>query len=173
MNVNDCFYLGLVSKPFSYKGELVLYFDVDEPMEYSELDGVYIEISNRLILYPIEAIRVNGNKAVVRFENMNQEDSLKLIGKKLFLPLEMLPKLEGNKFYFHEVIGFNVIDSEKGDVGVINSIIEYPAHPLFSILYNEKEILMPIVDPIIEKVDREAKIIYIKAPQGLIDLYLS
>ncbi|MBP6429989.1 MAG: 16S rRNA processing protein RimM [Bacteroidales bacterium] len=173
MDVNDCFYLGLVVKPFSYKGELVLYFDVDEPQEYSQLDGVYIEINNRLVLYPIEALRLNGNKAVVRFENMNEEDSLKLISKKLFLPLEMLPKLEGNKFYFHEVLGFKIIDEEKGDIGVLDSIIEYPAHPLFSILFKGKEILMPIVDSIIQKVDREGKIIYIKAPEGLVDLYLS
>ncbi|HHT04242.1 MAG TPA: 16S rRNA processing protein RimM [Bacteroidales bacterium] len=173
MDVKDCFYLGLVVKPFSYKGELVLFFDVDEPQEYSELDGVYIEISNRLILYPIEALRLNGNRAVVRFENMNEEDSLKLITKKLFLPLDLLPKLDGNKFYFHEVIGFKIIDEEKGDIGIINSIVEYPAQPLFSIAFKEKEILMPVVDQIIQKVDREAKIIYIKAPEGLIDLYLS
>ena len=173
MNIKDCFYLGLVSKSFSYKGELVLFFDVDEPMAYSELDGVYIEINNRLVLYPIETIRLNNNKAVVRFEDTDREDSLKLIGRKLFLPLEILPKLEGNKFYFHEVIGFKVIDGEKGDIGRIDSILEYPAQPVFSISFKEKEILIPIVDPIIDKIDRDSKIIYINAPHGLIDLYLS
>lgn len=173
MEIKDCFYLGKIVKPFSFKGELVAFFDVDEPLEYSELDGVYIEINKVLVLYPIETIRINANKATIRFENMNQEDSLKLIGKSLYLPLDLLPELEGNNFYFHQVIGFKVIDKEKGDIGIIESVIEYPAQPLFSIKFNQKEILMPIIDPIIEKVDRESKTIYINAPAGLIDLYLS
>lgn len=173
MDVKDCFYLGKVVKPFSFKGDLVLFFDVDEPEEYSELDGVYIEINKVLVLYPIETIRIKGNKATVRFENMTEDDSLKLIGKDLYLPMELLPELEGNKFYFHEIIGFKVIDKEKGDIGTIESVIDYPAQPLFSIIFNGKEILMPIIDSVIEKVDREAKIMYINAPVGLVDLYLS
>lgn len=173
MDIKDCFYLGKVVKPFSFKGDLVLFFDVDEPEEYSELDGVYIEINKVLVLYPIETIRIKGNKATVRFENMTEEDSLKLIGKNLYLPMDLLPKLEGNKFYFHEIIGFKVIDKEKGEIGTIESVIDYPAQPLFSIIFNGKEILMPIIDSVIEKVDREAKIMYINSPVGLVDLYLS
>lgn len=173
MEIKDCFYLGKVVKPFSFKGDLVLFFDVDEPEEYSELDGVYIEINKALVLYPIETIRIKGNKATVRFENMTEDDSLKLIGKNLYLPLELLPVLEGNKFYFHEIIGFKVIDKEKGDIGIIESVIDYPAQPLFSIIFNGKEILIPIIDSVIEKVDREAKVMYINAPVGLVDLYLS
>lgn len=102
------------------------------------------------------SIRINGNKATVRFENINEADSLKLIGKNLYLPLDLLPKLEGNKFYFHEIIGFKVIDNERGDIGEIESVIEYPAQPLFSINFKGKEILIPIIDSVIEKVDRES-----------------
>ncbi|MDD4703757.1 MAG: ribosome maturation factor RimM [Bacteroidales bacterium] len=173
MNKQETYYLGKVVKPFGFKGDLVLFFDVDQPEEYTNLDGVYIEINKVLVLYPIESIRLNGNRATVRFENLTPEESLKLIGKELYLPLALLPKLEGNKFYFHEVIGFGVVDEEKGDIGIIETVIEYPAQPIFSIKYDQKEILIPIIDKIIQKVDREAKIIYINAPVGLIDLYLS
>lgn len=172
MEIKDCFYLGKVSKPFGFKGELVLFFDVDTPEEYSELDGVYIEINKRLVLYPIETIRVRSNKATVRFRDISPEDALKLIGKDLYLPLELLPVLEGNKFYYHEIIGFEVIDAEKGNIGVIKKVLEYPATPLFSIDFKGKEILMPIIDSVIENVDRETKTIYINAPKGLIELYI-
>ena len=37
---------------------------------------------------------------------------------------------------------------------------------------NDTEILIPVIDPVIKKVDREAKTIFISAPNGLIDLYL-
>ena len=43
---------------------------------------------------------------------------------------------------------------------------------LFQIMNGDTEILIPILDQIIEKVDRENKTIYISAPAGLIDIYL-
>ncbi len=65
-----------------------------------------------------------------------------------------------------------MIDAEKGDIGTIASVIDYPAQALFQIMKNGKEILIPIIDEVLEKVDRQEKTIYIKAPNGLIDLYL-
>jgi 16S rRNA processing protein RimM len=70
------------------------------------------------------------------------------------------------------VKGFRVVDESYGDIGVIQTVIEYPAQPLFQIMKGDKEILVPVIDPVIKKVDRENKTIYIDAPNGLIDLYL-
>jgi len=84
-----------------------------------------------------------------------------------------LPKLTGDQFYFHEVKGFRVVDDQYGDIGVIDSIIEYPAQPLFQIMNGTTEILIPVIDQVIKEVDRDNKTIYISAPNGLIDLYMS
>jgi 16S rRNA processing protein RimM len=65
-----------------------------------------------------------------------------------------------------------VVDDVYGDIGTIQTIIEYPAQPLFQIINGDKEILVPVIDPVIKQVDRENKTIYITAPNGLIDLYL-
>lgn len=172
MEIKDCFQLGKITKPFGYKGEVVFFLDVDEPMDYAEMDSVFIEIGSKLLPYFIESINIKGNKAVVRFEDLSAEESTKLIGKNLFLPLSILPKLTGKKFYFHEIINFAVVDAKKGNIGNIASVIDYPAQPLFQIMNGKTEILIPILDQIIDKVDRENKTIYIVAPEGLIDIYL-
>lgn len=84
----------------------------------------------------------------------------------------MLPPLTGNQFYFHEVIGFKVIDQEKGDIGICRDFIEISRQPIMQIEYGDKEILVPAVDEYLDKVDREKRILYIKAPEGLIDIYI-
>ena len=172
MKIEDCFYLGKILKPFSYKGEVVLFLDVDEPMDYSELDGVYVSINKKLVLYTIKSIRINNNKATVRFDEVEYEDLERLLGRELYLPLELLPPLEGNKFYFHEIIGFEVIDSEKGNIGKIIGVYENAPQPLLSIDCEGKEILLPIIDEVILNVDRQAKQMSVKSPEGLIELYL-
>lgn len=172
MKIEDCFYLGKILKPFSYKGEVVLFLDVDEPMDYSQLDGVYVSINKKLVLYTIKSIRINNNKSTVRFDGVEYEDLERLLGRELYLPLELLPPLEGNKFYFHEIIGFEVIDSEKGNIGKILGVYENAPQPLLSIDCEGKEILLPIIDEVILNVDRQAKQMSVKSPEGLIELYL-
>ena len=65
-----------------------------------------------------------------------------------------------------------MIDKQKGNIGTIASVIDYPAQPLFQIINNKKEILFPIIDKLIDCVDRENSTIFVTAPDGLIDIYL-
>ena len=172
MEVKDCFYLGRVTKPWGTKGQMALYIDVDSPEDYAEMDSAFVEMKGRLVPYFFHIDQLNGNRAIVTFEELTPEQTQSLVGHDLYLPLDLLPKLEGNKFYFHEVVGFRVVDSVYGDIGVLQQVIEYPAQPLFQIDKNGTEILVPVIDPVIDKVDRKLKTIFITAPNGLIELYL-
>jgi len=172
MTQDECYQLGKITKPFGYKGQLVLFLDVDDPDEYTGLDSAFVEVKGNLVPYFFQIDSLSGNKAVATFEELSPAEAQALVGCDLYLPLSLLPKLTGNKFYFHEVIGFRVVDDEKGDIGEIKSVIDYPAQSLFQIMKGETEILIPVIDEVIRKVDREAKTIFITAPTGLIDLYL-
>ena len=172
MEKTDCFYLGRVTKPFSFRGELVLFLDVDQPLEYAKLDSVYIEIGNQLVLYSIDSIRVNNHKAVVRFSDTTVEHSERLVGKELYLPLTSLPPLEGNKFYYHEIIGFKVEDKTFGSIGPITQVIDNSPQAIFSIDHSGHEVLVPIIDDFIIDIDRQQKKILVNCPEGLIDIYL-
>ena len=100
------------------------------------------------------------------------EAANQLVGISVYLPLDLLPEKDGNDFYSHEVVDFLVVDEEKGELGKVQEIIEYPTQSLIQILINGKEVLIPIHDDIIQDVNREEKKIYINAPNGLIDMYL-
>jgi 16S rRNA processing protein RimM len=91
----------------------------------------------------------------------------------LYLPLTKLPKLTGDKFYFHEVIGFTMLDDVHGDIGIIQSINDSTAQALFEVQKDDQQLLIPVNDEIITKVDRENKAIHVSTPDGLVDLYLN
>lgn len=110
----------------------------------------------------------------VKFEDINSEaEADKIIGCEVYLPLSILPKLEGNKFYFHEIIGFTAQDVNLGDIGVITDVNDTAAQAIFIITNSDnKEILIPVIDEFIKEVNRKTKTILFKTPEGLIDLYL-
>lgn len=174
MNKEDCFYLGKIVKKYSFKGELLIKLDTDQPELYEDLDAMFINVRNTLIPFFIESSQLHkSNLLRVQFEDViNEADADALIKSDVFLPLEYLPKLEGDKFYFHEIIGFKMVDINYGDVGVIVSINDSTAQALFEVENNGTEILIPMNDEFIDKVDRKAKTIFVITPEGLIDLYL-
>ena len=174
MKKEDCFYLGKIVSKYSFKGELLIKLDTDQPELYEDLDALFIDVRNTLIPFFIENSQLHKSDLLrVQFEDVaNEGDADALIKSDVYLPLELLPKLDGNKFYFHEVIGFTVEDANHGKVGTIVSINDSTAQALFEIEHDGKEILIPMNDEFIEKVDRTNKTIFVKTPEGLIDLYL-
>ena len=174
MDKKDFYFLGKIIKTSGYKGSLVFFFDVDDIAHYKDLEAVFIELNNQLVPFAIEHLQFKtGNTAYIKLEDISSEDQAKiLIGCELYLPLSFLPPLSGKQFYFHEVIGFSIVDKSYGDIGKISEIMEQTSQPVFVILKNEKEIMIPVSDEIILNIDRENKRIEIDAPEGLIDIYL-
>jgi 16S rRNA processing protein RimM len=174
MEKADCFHLGYVAKLHGYKGEVSLFLDVTNPEDYETLDAVFIEINGQLTPFFVTAFKLkNKGFAAVKFEGVTSENDARiLLRKNLFLPAQILPKLSGNNFYDHEVVGFKVIDSLFGEVGVLESIIDLQVNPLIQIMNGSKEVLVPLIDGLVQKVDRSNKTLYITAPAGLIELYL-
>jgi 16S rRNA processing protein RimM len=170
----DCFYLGKIVSKYSFKGELLIKLDTDEPDLYDNLDAIFIDLRGNLVPFFAESSQLHkSNLLRIKFEDVDtEEDADALIKTDLYLPLDLLPKLEGDKFYFHEVIGFAIIDSNYGDVGILKGINDSTAQALFEIDKDGIEILIPMNDEFIVKVDRKNKTIEVKTPEGLIDLYL-
>jgi 16S rRNA processing protein RimM len=175
MRKEDCFYLGRIVRKHSFKGEVVIKLDTDEPELYQEMESVYVDFGNNLVPFFIEKSSLHkGNQLRVRFEDVNSEaDADAILKSDIYLPLTLLPALSGDKFYFHEVIGYKVIDIFFGEVGTIVRIINTAAQPLFEIDNNGKEVFIPMIDNFIKKVDKVNKVIQVETPEGLIDLYLS
>ena len=85
--------------------------------------------------------------------------------------MSRLPKLTGNKFYFHEIIGFDVVDKNLGEIGSVLAVNEHTAQATIEVSIGQKIALIPIVDDIILEVKRDTKSIYVKTPPCLIELY--
>ena len=161
-------------KKYSFKGELLAKLDTDEPDLYDNLDAIFIDLRGNLVPFFVESSQLHKSDLLrLKFEDVDTEaDADALMKTELYLPLDLLPKLDGNKFYFHEVIGFKIKDEKFGEVGLIRGINDTTAQSLFEIDRNGVEILIPMNDEFIVKVDRDNETIIVNTPEGLIDLYL-
>lgn len=176
MRKEECFYLGKIVSKYSYKGEVLVKLDTDEPEIYENLESVFIAMKGgNLVPFFIDKCRLHkSNLLRIDFEEVKDEAAAdRIMRHELYLPLAALPKLEGDKFYFHEIIGFTVLDAVHGNIGTISGVNDTTSQAIFEVDHNGKQILIPMTDEILGKVDRENKIIHVTTPDGLVALYLS
>ena len=174
MTKNDCFFFGKITKTHGLKGEITVKLDVANPGDFKDLRYVLIEDRGNLIPYFIENQKINGDKMIVQLQDVKKvEQAVAFMGKAVFLPNELMPELEDDDFYFQEIVGFKMVDVLKGEIGEISDVLEYPTQAVIQVMKDGKEILIPIHDDIIQKVDKKAKILTVKSPEGLIDMYLN
>ena len=174
MRKDECFYLGKIVSKYSFKGEVLLKLDTDEPELYEKMESVFVELGKNLVPFFIAKSRLHKSSLLrIAFEDVNDEAAAeRLLGKGTYLPLSMLPKLSGKQFYYHEVIGFTLIDSVHGNIGQITAINDSASQVLFEAEKDGKQLLIPLSDDFITKVDRELKEIHVITPEGLVELYL-
>jgi len=173
MRVEDCYQLGKITKPHGLKGEVNVMIDADEPDAYENLESVFVELNQKLIPFFMESFSLRGNKALAAFEGIETiEQAEELRDANLYLPLNVLPKLDGRQFYYHEVIGYTIYDEVAGSLGQISNIYESGRQDIIEMQYQQKEVLIPVSDEVVLGPNHEDKLLMVRLPDGLLSVYL-
>jgi 16S rRNA processing protein RimM len=175
MTKDDCYQVGHITKTHGVNGELVLFLDVDDPTEYADLDSILLEVKAELLPYFIESIAiVKGSRAIIAFEDVDTiEQAERLINCGAYLPLDNLePITDETRFYFHEIVGYQVVDANAGELGTVRGVYAMNAQDLIAMDYQGKEVLIPINSEIVRTIDRTNRKLNVALPDGLLDIYL-
>jgi 16S rRNA processing protein RimM len=169
MNLQDCYKVGYVSKTHGLKGEVTIN-TLPECPDLTSIETIFLEDNGTLVPYFIGSISVKGDKAFVKFEDVDSIDAAsELKGMSLYLAKAERPKLARGDFYNDEVIGFDVLESENV-IGRVVGIMEAGPSRFLEVDNVGKEILIPINGPFIKSINKSKKKITVELPEGFLDL---
>ncbi|NJL31113.1 MAG: 16S rRNA processing protein RimM [Cyclobacteriaceae bacterium] len=173
MQPGECFEIGFILKPHGLKGGLSIELDVDDPSKYTKMESVIVKMDNTLVPFFVSSLQLQGKKGILYLEDINTiDDAEPLRSCSMLLPLSQLPKLKKNQFYYHEVIGYSIVDENLGQLGLIESVFSTGNQDLIAMRYKEKEILIPVSDEIVSHADHAQRQMMVNLPEGLLDIYL-
>lgn len=171
--MKDLKVLGTVVRSHGLKGAFKVNVHATGVPDIEEGEPVFIRLQGGPVPFFVEECSANtSDRMVLKVEDVNTlEQAEKLLGSEILLELERFD--DGTPDTSEELIGFTVIDAEKGNIGTVSGFMDTPQHPILEVAYEDKTILIPWVEEIVKEVEVEKKVISVEAPDGLIDLYIN
>ena len=157
----DLLPIGIISRAKGLNGELKVFLYNEESDTLKENLDIWIKNENSFISFKLKSISLEGNNRIIKLKNIDSRNaSEKLSSKKIYVSRSNFP--DSKDHYLIDIINFKVFDVCNISLGRVLDIINLPTNNSILIEYNNKEIMIPIIDDFIELFDFKNKKIIIK-----------
>lgn len=128
------------------------------------------DAKGRIEPFEVSSATIHGKKLLLSikgFSGINQV--LHFVGCEILLYKEQLVPPEDDEYYWHELIGMNVVTTDGTDLGILDSIIETGSNDVYVSVLNGKEYLIPALSDTVS-IDVKARRMTVTPFEGLFDL---
>jgi 16S rRNA processing protein RimM len=158
---------------YGLKGELVLKHELGKKTSLKDLQAIFIEDRKDAFLpWFIERAKAKSDTEVyLKLEGVNtREEAAKLAQKEIWLREEDFKRL-ATKTSPANLLGYTIINN-KDRLGEILEVIEQPHQLLCRIELNKKEVLVPVNENFLKKIDHKKRKVVVELPEGFLEVYL-
>jgi 16S rRNA processing protein RimM len=169
----EYFKIGKFVTAYGLKGELVLKHVLGKKTSLKGLQTIFIEDKRKSFLpWFIQSTRIKNEKEIIlKLEGIDlRESAIKLTQKEVWVPETGFKKFAA-KSASANLLGYDVIN-EKKSFGKILEVIEQPHQLLCRLEINGKEVLIPLNEGTLQKIDHKKKEVIVQLPEGLLEIYL-
>ena len=183
MALPDCASVARVRRPHGVRGELAVEALTDEPdailapgrrvFQGTHDGALWLDPKTRAPreLHVTHLRPVKDGWLLTLAEVADRTEAEKWNGRHLLAPLDELSEPDEGEVFAHELVGMTLVDAEGG--AVIGEVIEFYDLPQGLLLEFRTPAgavaSVPFVEEFVEDVDREARRIAVRLPEGLLD----
>jgi len=155
------------------RGELVLKHELGKKSSLKDVKAIFIEDKKDSFLpWFVESTKIKSeNETYLKLEGLEtRETAARLVQKEAWVMEEDFKRLSA-KSAPANLLGYTIINN-KERLSEILEVIEQPHQLLCRMLINEKEVLIPLNESFLKKIDHKKKEVIVELPEGLLDIYL-
>lgn len=170
----EYFKIGKLVAIHGLKGELLLKHELGKKTSLKGLTAIFIEEKkNSFIPWFIESVKIKSEEEIyLKLDGINTREAAATIAQKIV----WLPETDFKKYAAKtapaSLLGYTII-SNKESLGEILELIEQPHQLLCRLEIQGKEVLIPLHEESLQKVDHAKKQVIVELPDGLLDVYLA
>jgi 16S rRNA processing protein RimM len=156
------------------KGELLLKHTLGKKTSLKGLQAIFIEEKKDSFLpWFIESTKIKSDEETyIKLEGIDtREAAAKLTQKEIWLPEADFKKFAAKSAPV-SLLGYTIIN-EKEILAEVLEVIEQPHQVLCRLEIKTKEVLIPLNENTLQKIDHKKKQVIVSLPEGLLDIYLT
>ena len=166
--------VGRLRRAHGLKGEVTIFPLTDRPDDVLAAGRQIwvVDVAGDVLAGPVEIERSRGyhREWLVKFRGADSRDALEPWRNSFIaVPAVELPAPEGDEVYLHELAGFGVRREDGTALGVVSSLYELPNGLMIEVQGPRREFLLPYKKEFVLEVDRPARRLTVRPPEGLIE----
>lgn len=171
--MTEYFKIGKLVAVYGLKGELLLKHTFGKKTSLKGLQAIFIEEKkNSFLPWFIETTKIKNEEEIyLKLEGVNtREASMKIVQKEIWIPESDFKKF-ASKTTPSNLLGYTIINNNES-LGEILELIEQPHQLLCRLEIKGKEVLIPLHQESLQKVNHKKKEVVVKLPDGLLEIYM-
>jgi 16S rRNA processing protein RimM len=168
-DVDPLFPAGVVIGVHGLRGDLKVRPHSGDSTSLDSVKEVTLQRESRKSQHQVQKASRHKGNLLLRLEGITSVESAEIfIGCEVLISHDDLAALPEDEFYWFQLEGLRVDDSQYGNLGTIIEIFTTPAHDILVVNGPHGEVLIPVVDAFIHKIDEDAKVMHVDLPEGLV-----
>lgn len=168
--MNNYIQIGYTKKTHGVNGELKIVVEEEFIEDFDAVEVLFLKIKGQFTPYFIESVRSPKNP-IIKFEEVNtKEAAFEMMHTEVFLRSSEVSEKEETIITIQIYEGFTIIDKNLGQIGTIESVIEFPQQDMAFVTYKGNEVMIPLNDAIVTQINEDKKELIVELPEGLLEL---
>lgn len=170
--------VGKLLKTHALKGEMNVLLDID-PEFLTEGNPAIIDIDGIYVPFYADSVRPKGSTSyLVKFQGIDSEiEAREMVNKNVYALRNSLKDFMHEEYedecytLYDDMIGWELIDTEKGLIGKIKEIDTNTENELLIVETPEgNTVYVPLADDLITEIDEDGSRLVMELPEGLLEL---
>jgi 16S rRNA processing protein RimM len=169
-SLNDLIELGAISEAQGLQGQVKVRPHSSDPVALLSSKQVWLSLIPRrdsgvsasveqasLMQYKVKSVKMHSGNVVMALEGVADRDqALALKGARILVARDAFPKVEGDSYYWVDLIGCQAVNLQNESLGEVLDVTENGAHGVIAIgdiATKEMKYLVPFVKEVVQNVD--------------------
>jgi len=155
--------LGRIVAPFGVHGWSRVHAFGDDPEAWKKMTCLWLSADAdapdaNWVARELAGFRRHGDGFVARLQGVDDRSSAEALdGQFIGAPREQLPAPQKDEYYWADLVGLDVVNSQQEYLGSVESLLETGANEVLVVKDGERERLLPFIATVVIEVDLPAR----------------
>lgn len=166
--------VGKLGSTYGIRGWLRVYSSTEQAESIFDYQPWFLKIKEQWLPTELENWRHHNHDLIVKLKNIDDREAAQILTNvEIGVDLSVFPRLEEGDYYWHDLIGCNVINLEGYAMGVVTEMMETGSNDVLVVqanskdAFNKPERLIPFLfKQVVKRVDLTTKTIEVDWDPG-------